>query len=102
MTCSHLWYDNKLYNCPTTTSQKDYDDTSETFEALKRIAILCNRANFAPEVISSTQTVVVVNVVNVVIVVVIVLNVVVVVVVNVVVIVVVVIVVVLGYGETSF
>jgi sodium/potassium-transporting ATPase subunit alpha len=49
MTCSHLWYDNKIYNCPTTTSEKDYDESSETFEALKRIAILCNRANFAPE-----------------------------------------------------
>lgn len=50
MTCSHMWYDNKIYNCPTTTNEKDYDDISPTFEALKRVAILCNRANFAPEV----------------------------------------------------
>ncbi|XP_039629560.1 potassium-transporting ATPase alpha chain 1 [Polypterus senegalus] len=49
MTVSHLWFDNHIHSADTTEDQSgNFDQSSETWRALGRIAGLCNRAVFKP------------------------------------------------------
>lgn len=50
MTVSHIWFDNQVIEVDTTENQSgvQYDKTSPSFQALARIACLCNRAEFKP------------------------------------------------------
>ncbi|XP_069768936.1 potassium-transporting ATPase alpha chain 1-like [Narcine bancroftii] len=50
MTVSHLWFDNYIHSADTTEDQsgQSFDQTSETWRALSRVATLCNRAIFRP------------------------------------------------------
>ncbi|GAB6023142.1 hypothetical protein CHUAL_007223 [Chamberlinius hualienensis] len=50
MTVSHIWFDNQVIEVDTTENQSgvQYDKTSPSFQALSRIACLCNRAEFKP------------------------------------------------------
>ncbi|XP_055839059.1 sodium/potassium-transporting ATPase subunit alpha-like [Episyrphus balteatus] len=49
MTVSHMWYDNEIINADTTEDQTgdQYDKKQASFKALSRVAVLCNRAEFA-------------------------------------------------------
>lgn len=48
MTVAHMWFDNQIIEADTTEDQSgvQYDRTSPGFEALSKIATLCNRAEF--------------------------------------------------------
>ncbi|PAV75226.1 hypothetical protein WR25_18024 [Diploscapter pachys] len=51
MTVAHMWYDKQIVECDTTETQQMGGNTQqkkggETFEALVRVATLCNRAEF--------------------------------------------------------
>jgi len=46
MTVSHLWYDRTIYDCETSTQRANFVQTAPTFNALRRVATLCNRATF--------------------------------------------------------
>lgn len=46
MTASHLWYDGKIWDCPTSTSETNFKLEDPSFKALQRVATLCNRATF--------------------------------------------------------
>ncbi|CAI5449972.1 unnamed protein product [Caenorhabditis angaria] len=47
MTVAHMWYDQVIHECDTTETQTSQEKrTGESFEALVRIASLCNRAEF--------------------------------------------------------
>ncbi|PAV78850.1 hypothetical protein WR25_13870 [Diploscapter pachys] len=53
MTVAHMWYDKQIVECDTTETQQMGGNTQqkkggETFEALVRVATLCNRAEFKP------------------------------------------------------
>ncbi|KAK1155154.1 potassium-transporting ATPase alpha chain 1 [Acipenser oxyrinchus oxyrinchus] len=50
MTVSHLWFDNHIHSADTTEDQsgQSFDQSSETWRALGRVAGLCNRAVFKP------------------------------------------------------
>eukprot|EP00005_Dracoamoeba_jomungandri_P007697 CAMPEP_0174274970 /NCGR_PEP_ID=MMETSP0439-20130205/59574_1 /TAXON_ID=0 /ORGANISM="Stereomyxa ramosa, Strain Chinc5" /LENGTH=958 /DNA_ID=CAMNT_0015367039 /DNA_START=37 /DNA_END=2910 /DNA_ORIENTATION=+ len=47
MTISHLWYDANVVSTDTALTKGTYDPDSETFQALLRIATLCNTSVFA-------------------------------------------------------
>uniref|UniRef100_A0A8C5FDB4 Sodium/potassium-transporting ATPase subunit alpha n=1 Tax=Gadus morhua TaxID=8049 RepID=A0A8C5FDB4_GADMO len=51
MTVAHLWFDNHVHAADTTEDQsgQSFDQSSETWRALARIAGLCNRAVFRPD-----------------------------------------------------
>nr|XP_018671061.1 sodium/potassium-transporting ATPase subunit alpha-3 [Ciona intestinalis] len=48
MTVAHMWFDNQIVEADTTEDQSgtSFDTKSETWIALSRVALLCNRANF--------------------------------------------------------
>nr|AAB02615.1 Na,K-ATPase alpha subunit [Caenorhabditis elegans] len=47
MTVAHMWYDETIHECDTTETQTSQEKrTGASFEALVRIASLCNRAEF--------------------------------------------------------
>jgi len=48
MTVAHMWFDNRIVEADTTEDQTNatYDRNSPTWNALARIAMLCNRATF--------------------------------------------------------
>eukprot|EP00004_Rigifila_ramosa_P028075 TRINITY_DN940_c0_g1_i4.p1 TRINITY_DN940_c0_g1~~TRINITY_DN940_c0_g1_i4.p1 ORF type:complete len:1037 (+),score=262.23 TRINITY_DN940_c0_g1_i4:38-3112(+) len=46
MTIAHLWYDSRIFKCQTSTQVAEFDPASPTYLALRRVAILCNRAVF--------------------------------------------------------
>nr|CAB3224447.1 sodium/potassium-transporting ATPase subunit alpha-3-like [Phallusia mammillata] len=48
MTVAHMWFDNTIVEADTTEDQSGqaFDAKSETWVALSRVALLCNRANF--------------------------------------------------------
>ncbi|ULT89874.1 hypothetical protein L5515_008194 [Caenorhabditis briggsae] len=47
MTVAHMWYDQTIHECDTTETQTSQEKrTGASFEALVRIASLCNRAEF--------------------------------------------------------
>lgn len=48
MTVAHMWFDEKIVECDTSEDQihKQEHITSEAYNALIRIAALCNRAEF--------------------------------------------------------
>merc|ERR1719423_432380 len=48
MTVAHMWFDNQIVAADTTEDQSgaEFDTKSETWKALSRIALLCNRATF--------------------------------------------------------
>ncbi|XP_048450687.1 potassium-transporting ATPase alpha chain 1-like, partial [Rhincodon typus] len=50
MTVAHLWFDNQIHSADTTEDQsgQSFDQTSETWRAVSRVATLCNRAMFKP------------------------------------------------------
>uniref|UniRef100_A0AAY5ERL1 Sodium/potassium-transporting ATPase subunit alpha n=1 Tax=Electrophorus electricus TaxID=8005 RepID=A0AAY5ERL1_ELEEL len=50
MTVAHLWFDNMIHAADTTEDQsgQSFDQSSETWRALGRVASLCNRAIFKP------------------------------------------------------
>ncbi|KAJ8384478.1 hypothetical protein AAFF_G00204990 [Aldrovandia affinis] len=50
MTVAHLWFDNHIHAADTTEDQsgQSFDQSSETWRALGRVAGLCNRAVFKP------------------------------------------------------
>ncbi|KAB5532850.1 hypothetical protein PHYPO_G00124900 [Pangasianodon hypophthalmus] len=50
MTVAHLWFDNMIHAADTTEDQsgQSFDQSSETWRALGRVASLCNRAFFKP------------------------------------------------------
>ncbi|KAG9335409.1 hypothetical protein JZ751_004731, partial [Albula glossodonta] len=50
MTVAHLWFDNMIHAADTTEDQsgQSFDQSSETWRALARVAGLCNRAIFKP------------------------------------------------------
>uniref|UniRef100_A0A8B9KSU9 Sodium/potassium-transporting ATPase subunit alpha n=1 Tax=Astyanax mexicanus TaxID=7994 RepID=A0A8B9KSU9_ASTMX len=50
MTVAHLWFDNMIHAADTTEDQsgQSFDQSSETWRALGRVASLCNRAVFKP------------------------------------------------------
>merc|ERR1712142_451623 len=54
MTVAHMWFDNKICNIDTTEDQSGQtgDISSKSWEALNRIAVLCNRAIFRQETMS--------------------------------------------------
>ncbi|KAM7383541.1 hypothetical protein PAMP_003185 [Pampus punctatissimus] len=51
MTVAHLWFDNHIHAADTTEDQsgQSFDQSSETWRFLSRIASLCNRAIFKPD-----------------------------------------------------
>ncbi|XP_034408911.1 potassium-transporting ATPase alpha chain 1-like [Cyclopterus lumpus] len=51
MTVAHLWFDNHIHAADTTEDQsgKSFDQSSETWRSLARVASLCNRATFRPD-----------------------------------------------------
>ncbi|TNN80830.1 Potassium-transporting ATPase alpha chain 1 [Liparis tanakae] len=51
MTVAHLWFDNNIHAADTTEDQsgKNFDQSSETWRSLARVASLCNRATFRPD-----------------------------------------------------
>uniref|UniRef100_A0A3P8RJJ7 Sodium/potassium-transporting ATPase subunit alpha n=1 Tax=Amphiprion percula TaxID=161767 RepID=A0A3P8RJJ7_AMPPE len=51
MTVAHLWFDNQIHAADTTEDQsgQSFDQSSETWRLLARIASLCNRAIFRPD-----------------------------------------------------
>ncbi|KAF4076622.1 hypothetical protein AMELA_G00217190 [Ameiurus melas] len=51
MTVAHMWFDNQIYEADTTEDQSGngaFDKSSPTWNALSRVAALCNRAVFKP------------------------------------------------------
>ena len=50
MTVAHMWFDNRIVEADTSEDQSNatYDDDSDTWKALARVAMLCNRAEFKP------------------------------------------------------
>ncbi|XP_069470205.1 potassium-transporting ATPase alpha chain 2-like [Ambystoma mexicanum] len=50
MTVAHLWFDNHIHSADTSEEQAyhSFEQSSETWTALCRIASLCNRAEFKP------------------------------------------------------
>ncbi|TMS10925.1 Potassium-transporting ATPase alpha chain 1 [Larimichthys crocea] len=50
MTVAHLWFDNQVHAADTTEDQsgQSFDQSSETWRSLGRVASLCNRATFRP------------------------------------------------------
>ncbi|XP_035991068.1 sodium/potassium-transporting ATPase subunit alpha-3b [Fundulus heteroclitus] len=48
MTVAHMWFDNQIHEADTTEDQSgaSFDKSSATWQALSRIAALCNRAQF--------------------------------------------------------
>uniref|UniRef100_A0A8C8HYZ6 Sodium/potassium-transporting ATPase subunit alpha n=1 Tax=Oncorhynchus tshawytscha TaxID=74940 RepID=A0A8C8HYZ6_ONCTS len=50
MTVAHLWFDNVIHAADTTEDQsgQSFDQSSETWRSLARVAGLCNRAIFKP------------------------------------------------------
>uniref|UniRef100_A0A673Z8L2 Sodium/potassium-transporting ATPase subunit alpha n=1 Tax=Salmo trutta TaxID=8032 RepID=A0A673Z8L2_SALTR len=50
MTVAHLWFDNVIHAADTTEDQsgQSFDQSSETWRSLARVAGLCNRAVFKP------------------------------------------------------
>uniref|UniRef100_A0A671UA17 Sodium/potassium-transporting ATPase subunit alpha n=1 Tax=Sparus aurata TaxID=8175 RepID=A0A671UA17_SPAAU len=50
MTVAHLWFDNQIHSADTTEDQsgQSFDQSSETWRSLARVASLCNRATFKP------------------------------------------------------
>ncbi|KAI5092453.1 sodium/potassium-transporting ATPase subunit alpha-3 [Silurus meridionalis] len=50
MTVAHLWFDNMIHAADTTEDQsgQSFDQSSETWRSLGRVASLCNRAFFKP------------------------------------------------------
>uniref|UniRef100_A0A6Q2XCL0 Sodium/potassium-transporting ATPase subunit alpha n=1 Tax=Esox lucius TaxID=8010 RepID=A0A6Q2XCL0_ESOLU len=50
MTVAHLWFDNVIHAADTTEDQsgQSFDQSSETWRSLARVAALCNRAIFKP------------------------------------------------------
>ncbi|RVE62809.1 hypothetical protein OJAV_G00161630 [Oryzias javanicus] len=48
MTVAHMWFDNQIHEADTTEDQSgaSFDKSSVTWQALSRIAALCNRAQF--------------------------------------------------------
>ncbi|XP_019751669.1 sodium/potassium-transporting ATPase subunit alpha-3b isoform X2 [Hippocampus comes] len=48
MTVAHMWFDNQIHEADTTEDQSgaSFDKSSVTWQALARIAALCNRAQF--------------------------------------------------------
>uniref|UniRef100_A0A3B3C941 Sodium/potassium-transporting ATPase subunit alpha n=1 Tax=Oryzias melastigma TaxID=30732 RepID=A0A3B3C941_ORYME len=48
MTVAHMWFDNQIHEADTTEDQSgaSFDKSSLTWQALSRIAALCNRAQF--------------------------------------------------------
>ncbi|RWS30578.1 Na+/K+ ATPase alpha subunit-like protein [Leptotrombidium deliense] len=48
MTVAHVWYDNKIWEADTSEHQTkhSFDKRSKGFNAMARVAILCNRATF--------------------------------------------------------
>ena len=50
MTVAHMWYDHQIEECDTTENQSGAikKKESDTFNALVRVASLCNRAEFKP------------------------------------------------------
>uniref|UniRef100_A0A3Q3LQV2 Sodium/potassium-transporting ATPase subunit alpha n=1 Tax=Mastacembelus armatus TaxID=205130 RepID=A0A3Q3LQV2_9TELE len=51
MTVAHLWFDNQIHAADTTEDQsgQSFDQSSETWRSLGRVAALCNRAIFRPD-----------------------------------------------------
>uniref|UniRef100_A0A8D3DLJ1 Sodium/potassium-transporting ATPase subunit alpha n=1 Tax=Scophthalmus maximus TaxID=52904 RepID=A0A8D3DLJ1_SCOMX len=51
MTVAHLWFDNHIHAADTTEDQsgQSFDQSSETWRSLARVATLCNRATFRPD-----------------------------------------------------
>lgn len=51
MTVAHMWFDNQIHEADTTENQSgaSFDKSSATWNALARIAGLCNRAVFLAE-----------------------------------------------------
>eukprot|EP01134_Creolimax_fragrantissima_P001977 CFRG1977T1 len=49
MTVAHVWYDMEIFSCDTVASGGSYDVNNRTFNLLRSIATLCNRAYFAAE-----------------------------------------------------
>uniref|UniRef100_A0A669BWI1 Sodium/potassium-transporting ATPase subunit alpha n=1 Tax=Oreochromis niloticus TaxID=8128 RepID=A0A669BWI1_ORENI len=51
MTVAHLWFDNHIHAADTTEDQsgQSFDQSSETWRSLARVAALCNRAIFKPD-----------------------------------------------------
>uniref|UniRef100_A0A7N6A1G9 Sodium/potassium-transporting ATPase subunit alpha n=1 Tax=Anabas testudineus TaxID=64144 RepID=A0A7N6A1G9_ANATE len=51
MTVAHLWFDNQIHAADTTEDQsgQSFDQSSETWRSLGRVASLCNRAVFRPD-----------------------------------------------------
>ncbi|XP_028281860.1 potassium-transporting ATPase alpha chain 1 isoform X2 [Parambassis ranga] len=51
MTVAHLWFDNYIHAADTTEDQsgQSFDQSSETWRFLGRVAALCNRATFRPD-----------------------------------------------------
>uniref|UniRef100_A0A3Q4HMT5 Sodium/potassium-transporting ATPase subunit alpha n=1 Tax=Neolamprologus brichardi TaxID=32507 RepID=A0A3Q4HMT5_NEOBR len=51
MTVAHLWFDNHVHAADTTEDQsgQSFDQSSETWRSLARVAALCNRAIFKPD-----------------------------------------------------
>ncbi|XP_053546839.1 potassium-transporting ATPase alpha chain 2-like [Bombina bombina] len=49
MTVAHMWFDQQIHNADTSENQQGemFDQSSPTWQALARIAILCNRAEFS-------------------------------------------------------
>jgi sodium/potassium-transporting ATPase subunit alpha len=50
MTVAHMWFDGKINEADTTEDQSNntFDNSSSTWMALARVAMLCNRAEFKP------------------------------------------------------
>uniref|UniRef100_A0A3Q2QK68 Sodium/potassium-transporting ATPase subunit alpha n=1 Tax=Fundulus heteroclitus TaxID=8078 RepID=A0A3Q2QK68_FUNHE len=48
MTVAHMWFDNQIHEADTTEDQSgaSFDKSSATWQALSRVAALCNRAQF--------------------------------------------------------
>eukprot|EP00002_Diphylleia_rotans_P007754 TRINITY_DN1741_c0_g1_i4.p1 TRINITY_DN1741_c0_g1~~TRINITY_DN1741_c0_g1_i4.p1 ORF type:complete len:1012 (+),score=263.44 TRINITY_DN1741_c0_g1_i4:79-3114(+) len=49
MTVSHMWFDKVIFECQTSTQTANYNTADPTFQALQRVATLCNRAVFDPK-----------------------------------------------------
>jgi P-type E1-E2 ATPase len=51
MTVSHIWCDRNIFACDTTenySAEVKKEEKSDTYNALLRVAALCNRAEFKP------------------------------------------------------
>ena len=51
MTVAHMWFDDRIVEADTSEDQTHatYDTSSPSWQALARVAMLCNRAEFKPD-----------------------------------------------------